>query len=360
MPLRKSAYWFIFFLVAGFHPCSAQHLPSGLSDFIREKADSLYRESKVPGIFIGIISGGKKNYFSCGYADPGEKKMFDSATIFEAGSITKTFTAYVLVSILEENRIPDTASIIRYLPDSVAANSSLANISFLSLMNHTSGLPRLPENMKLSLNDKAPYDNYGADKLFACLKTVTPKPNGKSNYSNLGMGLAGVLAERISGKTYAALLDEYILLPFKMVATAQPVKNDSKKSQGYFGEEKAPYWNMDVLAPAGGLKCTADEMLAYLDYMMKPLEEKSGKRISKVLEPTIELNSKMKICRAWIRLQDENNPAIYWHNGGTYGFSTFAAFNIETRQAVVVVVNKFNSNQVSDGLGMRIMKKMLE
>jgi hypothetical protein len=68
----------------------------------------------------------------------------------------------------------------------------------------------------------------------------------------------------------------------------------------------------------------------------------------------------VQVGRGWHTLEKKNNQVIYWHNGGTFGFSTFAAFVKDTRQAVIVVVNKFNSNAVSDGLGIAIMKKMLE
>ncbi len=68
----------------------------------------------------------------------------------------------------------------------------------------------------------------------------------------------------------------------------------------------------------------------------------------------------MKVCRAWHTLQQKDKPVIYWHNGGTYGFSTFAAFLKNTDQAVMIVINRFNSNNISDNLGFTIMKKMLE
>ncbi|MBK6634924.1 MAG: serine hydrolase [Chitinophagaceae bacterium] len=111
-----------------------------------------------------------------------------------------------------ENNISETDPVINYLPDSVRQNQHLNSISFLSLMNHTSGLPRLPDNLKM-LNIRQPYETYGANELYAYLKSCTPKPDGKSNYSNLGAGLAGVLAERISGKSFATLTDQFILQP---------------------------------------------------------------------------------------------------------------------------------------------------
>jgi CubicO group peptidase (beta-lactamase class C family) len=174
------------------------------------------------------------------------------------------------------------------------------------------------------------------------------------------MGLAGVLAERISGKTYAALLDEYIFLPFKLVTPDKTITKTTNKSQGYFGDEKSEYWNMNVLAPAGGLKCTTKEILTYLQYMANPADEKAGEIIEKLLQPTVSLYPKVNVCRAWHTIEEKDKPTIYWHNGGTYGFSTFAAFIKGQQKAVIVVVNKFNESKISDLLGITIMKELIK
>ncbi len=200
-----------------FAGCKAGQKQEGLSLFINNKADSLYKTEKLPGIFIGVLNNGERSYYNFGFADPDKKMSFDSSTLFEIGSITKTFTAFVLESVLKEQNISDSSSIINYLPDSVKANKALEKISFLSLLNHTSGLPRLPENMDLYSNAMSPYDDYTAEDLFGYLKTCAPKPDGKSNYSNLGAGLAGVIAERIAGKSYHRVLNEYIFAPFKII-----------------------------------------------------------------------------------------------------------------------------------------------
>ncbi len=331
-----------------------------LSVFINQKADSLYKTEKVPGIFIGVLNNGERQYYNFGFANPDLKMPFDSTTLFEIGSLTKTFTAFVLETVLKEKGISDSSTIIKYLPDSVQQNKALEKISFLSLLNHTSGLPRLPDNMNLVSQAMAPYDNYTSDDLFAYLKKCTPKPDGKSNYSNLGGGLAGVLAERISGKKYASLLDEYIFLPFKMVTPDKSIVKTANKSQGYFENKKSAYWNMDVMAPAGGLKCSGSEILTYLQTMAEPGTEKLKIIINQLLEPTVSINPSIHVCRAWHTLEQKEKPIIYWHNGGTYGFSTFGAFIKGQSKAVMVVINQFNKNAVSDGLGIAIMKKMLE
>lgn len=360
----KSAipHYIVLFLILPALSCIAQkdNDSNKLSVFIIQKADSIYKNEKIPGIFIGVLNNGERQYYNFGFANPDLKKPFDSTTFFEIGSLTKTFTALVLETVLKEKKINDSTTISKYLPDSVQQNKALENISFLSLLNHTSGLPRLPDNMNLVSNAMAPYDNYTSYDLFTYLKVAIPKPDGKSNYSNLGGSLAGVLAERISGKTYAALLDEHIFLPFKMVTPDKSITKSENYSQGYFENKKSDYWNMNVMAPAGGLKCSGSEMLTYLQTMAVPGTEKLKIIINQLLEPTVSINPSIKICRAWYTLESKEKPIIYWHNGGTYGFSTFGAFIKGENKAIMVVVNQFNKNAISDGLGIAIMKKMLE
>jgi CubicO group peptidase (beta-lactamase class C family) len=170
------------------------------------------------------------------------------------------------------------------------------------------------------------------------------------------MGLAGVLAARISGKTYDSLLNEYIYQPFKM----QVPGNTAKKAQGYFVTGKTSFWNMDVLAPAGAIQSSAHEILNYLKYMSQPTDSLAAGIINDLLQPTVRLSPKVNVCRAWHTLEEKDKPVIYWHNGGTYGFSIFAAFVKGRSKAVIVVTNKFNANESSDGLGIMIMKEMLK
>jgi CubicO group peptidase (beta-lactamase class C family) len=353
---------YFFIIISNISCCHAQQSfeMKSLSEFIKTKTDSAFIKNQVPGIFIGVMDKGEHFYYNAGYANPETKMPFDSATLFEIGSITKTFTAFVLMNVLKEKKISDKNSIIKFLPDSVQNNKALQKISFLSLMNHTSGLPRLPKNMRLDTNPMAPYDDYNSTQLFQYLKEASPEPDAKSNYSNLGMGLAGVLAQNISGKSYASLLDQYIFLPFKLITPGNEISQAENKSQGYFDKNKVSYWNMNVLAPAGGLKCTSKEMLTYLNYMANPADTTSREIIEKLLEPTVAINPMVNVCRVWHTLEEKEKPIIYWHNGGTYGFSTFAAFIKGQQKAVIVAVNKFNENKVSDGLGISIMKELIK
>lgn len=328
-----------------------------LDTFILRKGDSLYKKSKVPGVFVGVLTNGEREFYNFGYADPVRKQPFDSAMAFEIGSITKTFTAYVLQSVLNEKGISDTTSIISYLPDSLQKNKALEGITFISLLNHTSALPRLAENMDLETNMMQPYADYTLDMMFDYLESCTPKPDGRSYYSNLGATLAGVLAERISGKPYRTLLDEYIFTPFKLNTPRTPVSEINSKAQGHFMGSASDYWNMNVMMPAGGIICSTDELLTYLQRMSQP-SAASKDIVEDLLTPTVAISRTLRVGKGWHITEEKNKPALYWHNGGTYGFSTYAAFLRDQGKAVVVVVNEFNKNQVSDELGDLIIRKL--
>ena len=334
-------------------------MDNSLSAFIKNTGDSLLKNEKLPGIFVGVLDNGTRSFYNFGFADPDKQMPFDSATLFEIASITKTFTAFVLEKVLLEKHISDTTSIINYLPDSVKQNKALEPVTFLRLMNHTSGLPRLPENMDIKTFNMTPYDSYSPDMLFSYLKTSKPGYMGNQVlYSNLGAGLAGLLAQRISGKSYFELVDKYIFGPFKLGKADKDYKNIANKAQGYFKNEKSTYWSMNALGPTYIIKSSADEMLSYLQYMSTPTGSDKA-FVDQLLQPSAIYAPGSHISRAWFTVEQEGKPTIYWHNGGSYGFSSFGGFIPGKNKAVIVVVNKFGQNGTSDGLGIAILDKLI-
>lgn len=326
-----------------------------LDSFISKKLIEAYTKNKVPGIYVGVLENSHKKYFSAGFADTNSKKQFAPDMLFEIGSITKTFTAYIVLSVLKEHHISETSAIISFLPDSVRKNNSLQFITFKSLLNHTSGLPRLPNNMNAFVKDPMqPYENYTRENLFSFLKNYELKADGKSNYSNLGFGLLGVLAEIISKKSYKELLEEKIFKPFNL----QRNKQTGKKMQGYFDGNAVAFWKWNCLKGCGALILNANSMLSYLQNIAKPINHQSKQMIDSLTSPTISIDDRIKVGRGWHMLQEENGETIYWHNGGTYGFSTFAAFLKNKSAAVIVIINAFNKNDISDDLGIEIMNAL--
>lgn len=319
--------------------------------------DSLVLGKSIPGIIVAFADSNETTYFTGGFADTATKQLFTPNTQLEIGSITKTFTAYVLTAVLAKHNIPDTAFIFPYLPDSVQSNKGILKIRFIELLNHTAGLPRLPDNMGNPDNFLQPYKEYNLDKLFHYLKKSSPVNTGKVDYSNLGMGLAGVLAERIDKKSLQDLFSVYILHPFGLKHSSFEVNKKQPVSVGYFNDKQiAEYWDMTCLSGAGALKSDAKDILAYLGYFVKNY---SAPLIQLVTKETASINKRIAVARGWHILKQNQLPPVFWHNGGTYGFSTFAAFNPATKQIVFVAINAFNKNAISDKMGIDIMTGLL-
>jgi CubicO group peptidase (beta-lactamase class C family) len=195
--------------------------------------------------------------------------------------------------------------------------------------------------MGTPVNPMQPYENYGEKELFSYLKNATINKDGKSNYSNLGAGLAGVLAERITGSSYEQLLKKYITNPFNLKYSQLNAATNRAKSIGYFDNAIATYWNMNSLKAAGGIKSDATDMLAYIEYL---LQNNQSPVIQNITKPTLSINKRLQIAKGWHILSLPNNTSLYWHNGGTYGFSTFCAFHKETGKGIFIAVNAFNKN----------------
>lgn len=332
------------------------HAQDNIALAIQAKVDSVFKLNKVPGIYIASSVKGQRQYFSAGVADKQTNELFTPTTQFEIGSISKTFTAFLLESVLQSRGISDTSLMVEYLPDTLKNNPFILPIQLVHLMNHTSGLPRLPENMGIPKDRLQPYSNYNLENLYLYLSKTEPKTFGKVAYSNLGAGLAGVIAQNISGKSYEKLLNQYINQPIQLKHTGLQAAKKMPKAIGFFGIEPAAYWDMGILAGAGGIKSDATDLLQYLEFMAS---QASHPVVKSVLTKTASVNNQIAIAKGWHTLEQSGKTLLYWHNGGTYGFSTFAAFNPKNQQCIVIVINAFSKNDIADKLGIEIMTRLL-
>jgi hypothetical protein len=149
-----------------------------LKNIVDKIVDSIARryiqKSNTVGLSIGIIKDGKISTYNYGETKRNNRQLPNSNTIYEIGSITKTFTAAILAHYVNDGKMSLADPIIKYLPDSVAVNPTLKDITLVNLINHTSGLPSLPTNFNAQkpYDDANPYKNYNKQLLFAYLKNV--------------------------------------------------------------------------------------------------------------------------------------------------------------------------------------------
>jgi len=339
---------------------SSNPMRSEMDKKVDTVARTYIQKANTVGLIIGVLQNGKIATYSYGETIKKNGKLPNADNFFEIGSITKTFTATLLAYYVNSGRIKLSDPVTKFLPDSVAANPELQSITLLNLSNHTSGLPRLPDNLVSHASDPLnPYKDYTRPLLYAYLKTckLNGKPGFKYDYSNLAVGLLGSILERIDGKPFEQLVEEIICKPLGMFSTDQYLNPllAPRFVQVYNtnGQATEP-WDFDVLAACGALRSTLNDMLLWAKANMHPGADELSKAIA--LTHQVTFTKDVKIALAW-HIITVNGIDYYFHNGGTYGCSSFLAFNPDKNIAVVVLSNAAES---TDALGTGILRKLVK
>lgn len=304
-------------------------------------------DSPGTGIIVGILDHGHLTIYKAGSA--GDGRAIDEHTLFEIGSVTKTFTATMLAQMALQHRVSLDDPVAKYLPASVHVPSKDGKtITLLNLAEQRSGLPRLPSNFDPPYPDD-PYESYGTEKLYAFLNSyVLPRdPGSKWEYSNLGFGLLGQALANHDGRSYEEMLRARILEPLRMSETAIALNayQQSKFAVGHDGDGNAVHpWDFEALAGAGAIRSSLYDMLKYLRCNMG-----EGPLASVCLfaqQPRAAMPGG-RIGLAWWTSAPQQ---IVNHGGDTAGYHTMIAISADHSRGVVVLTNGGDSSVEGVGL----------
>lgn len=330
-------------------------------DFAQALKSGALSPATSAGVAMGVVRNGVPRVFAWGTATPG--------SIFEIGSITKTFTGLVLAQMVAQGKVKLDDPVRELLPPGTVARPEGAEITLLDLVTQHSGLPRLPDNFSPADPDN-PYSDYRPLNLYQFLAGhgVERPADPAFLYSNLGVGLLGqALADR-AGTTYAKLVSEEVIVPLQLSDTGVSLSagQQARFIQGHTTDNRlARAWDLDALAGAGALRSTVADMLTYLEANLHPEKRAaSGSGAARTLAAALVQSQQlradagnMKIAFAWFY-----NPQTkeYWHSGATGGYSSFAFFNPQGDYAGVVLMNRTVDNRgssLADLLGQHISQR---
>lgn len=308
------------------------------------------------GVSIGVIQHGVRRIWSYGTAK--------DDSIYEIGSISKTFTATILASMAEQKKIRLDEPVRELLPPgTVTKPISGAEITLLDLSDQHSGLPRLPDNMNPA-DPANPYADYDTKLLYAYMGKhgVELPANAPFGYSNLGVGLLGQALANGAGVPYEVLLGHEVTEPLKMKSTGIRLAPSLKSRfiEGHDAAHKpAPAWDLGALEGAGAIRSDVADMLTYLEAQLHP-EELKDKTLGAAIKQTQvvrkDVGGGMHIGLNWFRMDATGS---YWHNGGTGGYSSYALFNNFGDYGVVVLSNRTVGNgSITDTLGEHIEQRL--
>lgn len=336
-------------------------MPSN-TDIARILADRIDRDQANVGIAVAVIENGETRFVSHGTLAVDSTETVTEHTVFEAGSITKVFTNLLLAQLVDEGRIDLDAPIIDYLPEGTVLPSEEGRaITAFDLATHSAGLSGLPDDL-LSRGMDNPYSGYGIDGLMAWLASYQlPRPIGESfEYSNAGTTLLGEAVAHVSGTSYADLLQANILDPLGMEETSLALTGSEKPAMasGHDGaRDPVSPWDFEAFAPAGALITTSSDLAKFIAAASGSAESPLKPAFDTMLSRTRPAAGRDAIGLGWF-ITDTGAGEIVWHNGITNGFRSFAGFERNSGNGVVVLSNMVTQAGIED-IGMHLLDPAL-
>lgn len=337
---------------------------------IDAKVDEAIAQLHLPSIAVGVIRDNQVFHRrAVGVVDRESLTPATCGTLYAIGSVTKTFTATLLVMLRDEGVVALDDPISRYLPPDLllpfpSNPRGDAHITLRHLATHTSGLPRLPPNLMGFLPD--PYGSYTAEHLYQALASggLIAPIGSKYQYSNFGMGLLGHLLERAAGRGFDELLQQRIFRPLEMTdshprPTPELMERMARPYKGERCEQPANSWTFGVLAPAGSIVSSVDDMLKYVAFQFGAGEAVEhplrGGSLRELHRPQRLLDERWNsaVGLGWHVTLDRKLGEVVWHNGGLDGFHSFVGFLPKQRAGVVVLTN---CDKDIDRLAMEILR----
>jgi D-alanyl-D-alanine-carboxypeptidase/D-alanyl-D-alanine-endopeptidase len=317
------------------------------------------------GVSIGILVHGQRLFLTYGTAKP--------ESIFEIGSISKTFTATTLAQMVEQHTVRLDEPVRDLLnPACNIPKPAGREITLLDLSDQHSGLPRMPPLPAHPADPEQPMASFGFPQLCAYLSqhNVALKDNTPFLYSNLGVGTLGAALAHRAGTPYDTLLRREVTGPLGLHNTSVALTPAMQQNliQGHHpNHQPAPSWQRNVLEGAGGIRSDASDMLTYLDAQLHPhqlpasvAKTTEGKTLAAAIDathiPHADTAGGRKIALNWF--YNPSNGA-YWHDGATTGYSAYATFNIQNDIAVIVLFNASpGTTHFADKLAPHIVQRL--
>jgi CubicO group peptidase (beta-lactamase class C family) len=332
--------------------------PFAPDSVIQAIIDERVASKRAMGLVVAVLEQGKQPRIHAAGVSGKAGLALDGNTLFEIGSITKTFTGSLLADMVLRGEVKLDDPVAKFLPASVHVPSRNGKqITLLDLATQSSGLPRMPNNMHPA-DASNPYADYTVQQLYEFLSgyQLTRDIGTQYEYSNLGVGLLGHALALKAGKPYGQLLKARILDPLGMHDTGIELTPSMQRhmAQGFSAAgEPLPLWDLPAFAGAGALRSSANDMLKYLAANLDSSSVPLGKALAFARKPVRDSDRPgNSIGLTWNTVTVFGTPLI-WHNGGTGSFRTFIGMDENKHRGVIVLSN---STQAPDDIGFNLLE----
>lgn len=234
-----------------------------------DRVDDLVRaemkKAGIPGLSLAVVQKGKVvKKAGYGFASLELEAKATPQTLFEIGSVTKQFTAMLILTLVEEGKVKLDESVRTYLPDTPEA---WQGVTVRHLLTHTSGIKSYTSVSGLAVLSNRMLET---SDVVAMVKDVPMdfQPGERFLYNNTGYYLLGGIAEKVTGETYWDLLKQRIFEPLGMASSrnSEPGAVVRHRARGYLGTA-ARHANANPISSGAGW--AAGSILSSIDDMIK-------------------------------------------------------------------------------------------
>jgi CubicO group peptidase (beta-lactamase class C family) len=311
------------------------------------KADSIVNHAwpaDGPGGAVIVTEGGKTIYErGRGLANVETKNPIAPDTVFRIGSITKQFSAAVLLQLIHEGKLSLDDPLSKFLPDYPQPGASA---TVRELLNHTSGIQSYTDipGWMVEANTNRPYTTQQLIDVFKDKPQVT-KPGETWAYNNSGYILVGAIIEKVTGKPWYQAVHDRIAVPLHLTTlrygTAESATPNMATGYAIGADGKAgaaPKIDMSVPGAAGALIGTVGDLATWANALHhgRVLDPVSYKEM---ITPTKTADGKEWPYGFGMAVGDIRGHLTIGHDGGIFGFVTSSVYVPEKDVFVAVFVN---------------------
>ncbi|MFO0967631.1 MAG: serine hydrolase [Gemmataceae bacterium] len=318
------------------------------------------KDKHIPALSIALVDDQTVVWAKgFGFQDPDTKLAATPRTVYRVGSVSKPTAALLLMMLVEMGLIDLDVPVQTYVPDFKPKNTSGKAITLRQIVSHRSGLVR--ESPVGSYFDGSEPSLEATALSLNGLELVYP-PETKTSYSNVAVGLEGLVMQRTQKEEFTKLIRRKLLNPIGMTSSGYAITPELKKNLAkatmwtYHGREfPAPPFKMAMLS-AGNLYSTVEDEAKLLSFLFAGGKTKDGKQLLRpeTLEKMYQIQFAKKDDTAgfgigWFISELDGKKRI-GHGGAVYGFATeFAALPGEKLGVIVCA-----SRDVANGLTRRL------
>lgn len=293
------------------------------------------------GFVLGVIRG--EETFTAGFGETarGTGVKPDARSLFQIGSVTKTFVGVQLADLELRGLVRLDDPVDLYLPTGVRAPAwGERKITLEDLATHHGGLPGLCDGF-VSSPEGVCGDAYTLERLWQWVDgyRLRRSPGARFEYSNVGLAMLGHALANVSGKAWEASCIDQVCLPLGMKDTRVTLLPDQlpRVCQGHRPDlEPVRLEELGALAPGGALLSTADDLVLYLRAHLGTLPSRLLPAMRSAVSARATAGEKLKMALCWFRLALPTGEVVFYE-GSTLGFNAILFLDPEKTAGLVLL-----------------------